>query len=476
LKPILFKIPGLNLPIHAYGVMVVVGFILAIMLSTRRAKKRSLDPNLILDLGVYVIVFGIIGARIWFVYQFKDEFDLGVLNIFDGRLSIIGAVLGIAFVALLYFYRGRIEFLSKLRTSKRSVKLTFIVIGVVAAILFSRAFYCLFEREANVHIAYVNDPSLFYPESLRREVVGTLGSGSGEGSAHHESSVFRIVGRYASGPNVPKIDTVAYEFPKYRYGNSSEEVKRFRVEEALLRKLGVVRLQSAFYYDFLEIWKGGLVYYGGVIGAVAGGLLFSYRRKFPFWKLADLVAPGVALGLAGGRIGCLLNGCCWGKIPATLLPEGFKLPPEHLAQQIVAKGIPLLDRLSYTFPHGSNAFQQQVKAGLLTEASPKSLPVYPTQVIESVAAVALCLIVLAFSKHKKRDGEEILLLGMLYPVVRFLIELLRADNEPQYLFGLTISQAAGILIFIFCAFLFILRRFIAKPVGFSPPVIGKRQK
>jgi phosphatidylglycerol:prolipoprotein diacylglycerol transferase len=475
LKPILFKIPGLNLPIHAYGVMVVVGFILAIMLSTRRAKKRSLDPNLVLDLGIYVIIFGIIGARIWFVYQFKEQFDLGVLNIFDGRLSIIGAVLGIAFVALLYFYRGRIEFLGKLRSSKRSVKVTFVVIGVVAAILFSRVFYCLIEREANVHIAYVNDPSLFYPESLRREVVGTIGSGSGEGSTHHESSVFRVVGRYASGPNVAGEGTVAYEFPKYRYEHTSsgEEVKRFRVEEALLRKLGVVRLQSAFYYDFLEIWKGGLVYYGGVIGAILGGLFFSYRRKFPFWKLADLVAPSVALGLAAGRLGCLLNGCCWGKIPANLLPHGVTVPTN--AQRIVGKAIPLLSKFSATFPEGSNAFKQHIDAGLIKSGATQSLPVYLTQPLESLAAVALFLIILAFSKHKRRDGEEILLLGMLYAVVRFFIELLRADNEPEYLFGLTISQATGIFIFIFCAFLFALRKSVAKPIGIEKAEV-RRQK
>lgn len=415
--------------------MVVVGFILAIIVSTRRAKRRSLDPNIILDLGIYVIVFGIIGARIWFVWQFRDEFDLGVLNIFDGRLSIIGAVAGIALAALLYFCRGRIRFLRRLRGSTKSAKLAFLLIGIISAVLFSRVFYCIIEPEANVNIAYVNDPA--------------------------------------------KIDTVVtYEFPKYNA--SAEGLRRFSAEDALLyltaRGHSMVRFQSAFYYDFLEIWKGGLVYFGGVIGGVAGGVLFSHRRKFPFWKLADLVAPGVVLGLAAGRVGCLLNGCCWGKVPASLLPKDLTVPENELAQRIIGKTIPLLSKFSATFPRGSNAFNQHLKAGLISPDAARSLPVYLTQSLESIAAVVLFLIILAFSKHKRRDGEEILLLGMLYAVVRFLIEFLRADNEPEYLFGLTISQAAGIFVFLFCAFLFILRRFIAKPVDFSPPVFGKRQK
>lgn len=458
MKPILFEIPGVGIPIHAYGVMVVVGFILAIIVSTRRAKKRSLDPNLVLDLGIYVIVFGIIGARIWFVSEFRHQFDMGVFNVLDGRLSIIGAFVGVVLTALLYSCRGRLQFLGKLRRSTRGVKLTFLLIGIISAALFSRVFYCLIEPEANVNIAYVKEPSLFYPESFRRKIDNSSTS-RGKRQANW---VVSVIGRYSSGPSMANTDVVAYEFPKYV--RDGDEIDIFRAEDAraYVRSRGqtIIHFQRAFYYDFIEVWKGGLVYFGGVIGAVAGGILFSHRRKFPFWKLADLVAPGVALGLAGGRIGCLLNGCCWGKIPATLLPEGFKVPADRLAQRIVAKGIPVLDRLSYSFPHGSNAFEQQVKAGLLTEASPKSLPVYPTQMIESAAATVLFLIILAFSKHKRRDGEEILLLGMLYAVVRFLIELLRADNEPQYLFGLTISQSAGIFIFLCCASLFILRRFI----------------
>src|SRR5262249_3986791 len=68
-----------------------------------------------------------------------------------------------------------------------------------------------------------------------------------------------------------------------------------------------------FMVDFVKIWDGGLVYYGSLAGGVVGfclAYLFLLRRKqIPFWKMADVLAPPLALGICLGRIGCLLNGC-----------------------------------------------------------------------------------------------------------------------------------------------------------------------
>ncbi len=60
--------------------------------------------------------------------------------------------------------------------------------------------------------------------------------------------------------------------------------------------------------------KGGLVVYGAFFGAVAGVLLFVRKHRLPLLAVCDLVAPSMMLGLAIGRIGCLLNGCCFGAV------------------------------------------------------------------------------------------------------------------------------------------------------------------
>ena len=69
---------------------------------------------------------------------------------------------------------------------------------------------------------------------------------------------------------------------------------------------------------FFKIWEGGIIFYGSALGGTIGYGLFYWfvlrRLHIDGWKLADAVAPLLALGLAIGRIGCYLNGCCWGQV------------------------------------------------------------------------------------------------------------------------------------------------------------------
>ncbi|HET6572000.1 MAG TPA: prolipoprotein diacylglyceryl transferase family protein [Fimbriiglobus sp.] len=98
---------------------------------------------------------------------------------------------------------------------------------------------------------------------------------------------------------------------------------------------------------FFQIWNGGIVFYGSVFGGLVGYGLFYWfvmrRFRVSGWKLADAVAPLIALGLAVGRVGCYLNGCCWGQPvceecqPVPLAPELGKFPllPAHARDQVV---------------------------------------------------------------------------------------------------------------------------------------------
>jgi len=63
----------------------------------------------------------------------------------------------------------------------------------------------------------------------------------------------------------------------------------------------------------LKVWRGGLAYYGGFLFAVPYGLWFARKHKLNMWRTADLSAPAISLGLFFGRLGCYLNGCCYGK-------------------------------------------------------------------------------------------------------------------------------------------------------------------
>ncbi len=79
--------------------------------------------------------------------------------------------------------------------------------------------------------------------------------------------------------------------------------------------------------EVFMIQHGGLVYYGGLIGATISGLGYLAWKKLPVWKIADILAPSIALGSVFGRIGCLLNGCCYGR--ACDLPWAIHFPLDH---------------------------------------------------------------------------------------------------------------------------------------------------
>jgi phosphatidylglycerol---prolipoprotein diacylglyceryl transferase len=88
------------------------------------------------------------------------------------------------------------------------------------------------------------------------------------------------------------------------------------------------------YYDFFtifEVWRGGMMFFGGFLGAICAGILYIRYVKLPVLLLADLIAPSIALGEFFTRIGCFLNGCCFGL--QCNLPWGVKFPSDSIAGQ-----------------------------------------------------------------------------------------------------------------------------------------------
>jgi phosphatidylglycerol---prolipoprotein diacylglyceryl transferase len=151
--------------------------------------------------------------------------------------------------------------------------------------------------------------------------------------------------------------------------------------------------------EIFAIWKGGLVFYGGLIGATAAGILYAWLKKLPLWKLADVVAPSIALGYVFGRIGCLLNGCCYGR--ACGLPWAIRFPEGH-----------------ETHPVGQAA-----------------TPVHPTELYESLLNLGLYLGLAWLFRRKKFDGQVFGTYLVCYAVLRSFVETFRGDYPVHYLGG-----------------------------------------
>jgi phosphatidylglycerol:prolipoprotein diacylglycerol transferase len=172
--------------------------------------------------------------------------------------------------------------------------------------------------------------------------------------------------------------------------------------------------------DVVRFWQGGIVFYGCIIGGLIGSTVYWWRSRFPFRAMADAVAPSLALGCAIGRVGCFLNGCCYGA-------------ESHLPWAV-------------RFPAGTLAWARQVQEGLIPPGASASLPLHPTQLYAVLDGVVLLALLSIFYPRRRRDGEVMALLMVTYPVTRFLIEGLRND-EPAFVAGLTLSQAISVVLF-----------------------------
>lgn len=181
--------------------------------------------------------------------------------------------------------------------------------------------------------------------------------------------------------------------------------------------------------EIFMIQHGGLVFYGGLIGASLTFIGYTYWKNLPLWKYADVFAPSIALGHFFGRLGCLMNGCCYG-VP-TSLPWGIEYPVGH-----------------ETHPVGQLA-----------------TAVHPTQVYESALNLALYFSLAWLYRRKKFPGHVFATYLVCYAVIRSFVEMFRGDYPVHYLGGIATPAhlvsvgilAAGLLLF------WKLPRF--KPVG-----------
>jgi phosphatidylglycerol:prolipoprotein diacylglycerol transferase len=169
--------------------------------------------------------------------------------------------------------------------------------------------------------------------------------------------------------------------------------------------------------DVFAIWKGGLVFYGGLIGAVVAGMWYLRRHQLPLWKTADIFAPYIALGHMFGRFGCFFAGCCYGSPASTSLG------------------------ITFSDPHS---------------LAPLGVPLYPTQLFEAGGEFMNFLLLLTLYRHRKFDGQIFWLYPALYAILRFVVEFFRGDAARGLWFGGVISTSQIIAVFMFGAALFML--------------------
>ena len=223
--------------------------------------------------------------------------------------------------------------------------------------------------------------------------------------------------------------------------------------------------------EVFAIWQGGLELAGGVAVFIIVILFYLRYHKLPIRRYLDVLAIGLMLILVFGRIGCFLNGCCYGK--PTELPWGVRFPynsfayisqinadPERNRQdpQLILPKEEYLDYLGTNgkwYPKHSEDLTVRQKIEV-TEGKYRCLPVHPTQLYSSGIAAFWCLMLYLFWRRAKKaelsgnsgrfftkPGYTFALMFIVYGITRFLMEYLRDDNPFEF-DGLTISQNIGI--------------------------------
>jgi phosphatidylglycerol:prolipoprotein diacylglycerol transferase len=161
------------------------------------------------------------------------------------------------------------------------------------------------------------------------------------------------------------------------------------------------------------IWEGGLVFYGAFIVTIPWSYYYCRRHKLPGIPFVDIVAPGLIMGQAFGRIGCFLTGCCYGRV--CQLPWAVTFPG------------PTAD-----VPMGAPAYEAQLRLGQINAAALHSLPVHPSQLYASVAAFLTYGFLYAYWPYRKYDGQMLSLMLMMAGTTRFFEEMLRSDDVPAF--------------------------------------------
>jgi len=151
---------------------------------------------------------------------------------------------------------------------------------------------------------------------------------------------------------------------------------------------------------------------GGFIAAVVFGMLYLKIKKLPFLKIADIIAPAIGLGIFITRIGCFLNGCCYG-VP-TESKFGMIFPSESPA--------------GFAFPNQA---------------------IHPAQLYSSFYGLIILGALLVIERYKKFDGFLLFVFFILYGISRFIVDIFRYYETSMILFQMgnfTISVNQGISI------------------------------
>ena len=362
MHPVIFKMG--KIVIHSYGLMLALSFLFGIWFSSWRAKKKGLDPNVISDIGFWVILSAIIGSRLYFVFLHFEDFKgniTSIINPFYGDACGIGG---------LVMYGGLIGAIA--------AGLIFFNVKKVNIFVVRDAFDDKPARKAGVQagdiLVSMNGILISDIKSLQKSIINI--------PPDKETSIVIMRNNKTETLSLalPVTENHSSETPSQK--ESSNEIKNSNTGAVIIEKLGLS-------IDF-------------------------NREKLRFLSYADAMAPSVGIGIFLTRIGCFLNGCCYGKPTGAAFGCHFPIDSPAGAYQIAQ--------------HASDLI--------------------PSQLFLSAGGLIIAITVLLVAGKKIFEGFQFYLTIVLYSILRFLVDFTRYYAEDERVATLSHNQIVCIVIFV----------------------------
>lgn len=245
-------------------------------------------------------------------------------------------------------------------------------------------------------------------------------------------------------------------------------------------------------WHMVNIRAGGLTYYGGFLLAVPCLLFYLHRKRVPLRLASDIIAPCIMIGLGVGRVGCFLNGCCFGAVCSPNTPFAITYPYWSIPYQtqldegqIKVTGVPAVLRNDTGAPadpqellhdaseSGTSASDNSAAVMSVQDAMARqrSLPVHPSQLYSTVTALLIAALCVSFIYLPHAPGRVFALMMIVEGPSRFLLEMLRV--EPPVLGPMSLSMVLGIGIFVAGVVLWIVMgKLDGKRERYSPIMAG----
>ncbi|HNZ65957.1 MAG: prolipoprotein diacylglyceryl transferase [Planctomycetes bacterium] len=411
MKPILFHIG--SYPIYGYGLMFGLAFIVCLFIGKIRFKEQKFSDNLAYDFIIIILLASLIGARAFFVFQHTELFDFSLFHIFE-KINL-WAIIPTCLVAVALYYNTK---------SIEPITIAFIITISIK-----------YTKTMAVQLGY------FYIFDFL--FLGWIGYYAYKN--YHHAKI-----KFLEQTKIKKIIHIGFI------------ILLFFI---LSRFLHCYLYWEQYDWSMFAFWQSGLVFYGGFLLSCICLIIYMYIKKLPFLKILDICTFCFVIGLSIGRLGCYLNGCCYGQSCPDHTITAVQFPADSIVSECFhLRGINIQQLQKQYLP---SQYQHKLSNHSILQALEKHMPadtyhhffrpVYPTQIYSALSAILIYFILLLFHPRRKYDGETFFLLLILYSAMRFIMETYRVEPFIGNT-GLTIAQFVCIPIFIISTTIFLTNR------------------